>query len=100
MNGCDYPSHSVHVLHVGKTRIELCRGWMSKTRESCSTSMELGGVRGSVSVASKSLFWQARKGLSYVLTFESERDRNAAIIIARKCALDYHIILVGPDDQA
>uniref|UniRef100_A0A7C8YF31 Stomatal closure-related actin-binding protein PH domain-containing protein n=2 Tax=Opuntia streptacantha TaxID=393608 RepID=A0A7C8YF31_OPUST len=100
MNGRDYPSRSVHVLHVGKTRIKLCRGWMNKTRESFSTSMQLCGVRGGVSAASKSLFWQARKGLSYVLTFESERDRNAAIIIARKCALDCHIILAGPDDQA
>jgi len=64
---------------------------MNKTRESYSTSMQFGGVRGGVSVASKSLFWQARKGLSYVLTLESERDRNATIIIARKCALDCHV---------
>ena len=53
--------------------------------------MQLCGVRGGGNAASKSLFWQARKGLSYVLTFESERDRNAAIMIARKYALDCNV---------
>lgn len=100
MNARDYPSRSVHVFHVGKTKIKLRRGWMYKTRESYSTTMQLCGVRGAVSAASKSLFWQARKGLSYVLAFESEKDRNAAIIVARKYALECNIILAGPDDRA
>ncbi|KAJ8449760.1 hypothetical protein Cgig2_001416 [Carnegiea gigantea] len=91
MNAHDYPSRSVHVFHVGKTKIKLRRGWMYKTRESYSTTMQLCGARGGVSAASKSLFWQARKGLSYVLAFESERDRNAAIIVARKYALDCNV---------
>ncbi|XP_021745598.1 stomatal closure-related actin-binding protein 3-like [Chenopodium quinoa] len=98
MNGHDYPSHSVHVFHVGKSRIKLSRGWINKTRESYSTSMQLCGVRGGGNAASKSLFWQPRKGLSYVLTFETERDRNAAIMIARKYALDCHVVLAGPDE--
>ncbi|KAL9240025.1 hypothetical protein vseg_014288 [Gypsophila vaccaria] len=100
MNAHDYPSHSVHVLHVGKSRMKLCRGWMTKTREPYSTTMQLCGVRGGGNAASKSLFWQVRKGLSYVLTFESERDRNAAIVIARKHALDSLMVLAGPDDRA
>ncbi|KAH9621037.1 hypothetical protein KSS87_000277 [Heliosperma pusillum] len=100
MNAHDYPSHSLHVLHVGKSRIKLCRGWMTKTRESYSTSMQLCGVRGGGNAASKSLFWQVRKGLSYVLTFESERDRNSAIMIARKHALDCNTVLAGPEDRA
>ncbi|XP_021744542.1 stomatal closure-related actin-binding protein 3-like [Chenopodium quinoa] len=98
MNGQDYPSHSVHVFHVGKSRMKLSRGWINKTRESYSTSMQLCGVRGGGNAASKSLFWQARKGLSYVLTFETERDRNSAIMIARKYALDCHVVLAGPDE--
>lgn len=98
MNGHDYPSRSVHVFHVGKSRVKLSRGWINKTRESYSTSMQLCGVRGGGNAASKSLFWQPRKGLSYVLTFESERDRNAAIMIARKYALDCHVVLTGPDE--
>lgn len=39
----------------------------------------------------KGVFWQARKGLSFVLTFETERDRNAAILLARKYALDCNV---------
>lgn len=127
MNGQDYPSHSVHIFNVGKSRLKLSRGWINKTRESYSTAMQvhdwwlllslpcfmsmicthvrsflfctmtqLCGVRGGGNAASKSLFWQARKGVSYVLTFETERDRNAAIILARKHALDSHVSLTCP----
>ncbi|KAK9196969.1 hypothetical protein WN943_005103 [Citrus x changshan-huyou] len=99
MNGQDYLSHSNHCFNVGKLRIKLCRGWITKSREIYHTSMQLCGVRGDSNAAAKSLFWQARKGLSYVLTFESEKERNAAIMIARKHALDCNIMLAGPDDQ-
>lgn len=99
MNGQDYSSHSNHCFNVGKLRIKLCRGWITKSREIYHTSMQLCGVRGDSNAAAKSLFWQARKGLSYVLTFESEKERNAAIMIARKHALDCNIMLAGPDDQ-
>ena len=50
--------------------------------------IKLCGVRGDGNAPSKSLFWQPKKGLSYVLTFESERERNAAIMVARKHAFD------------
>ncbi|GMH28317.1 hypothetical protein Nepgr_030160 [Nepenthes gracilis] len=96
MNGQDHPSHSVHVLHVGKTRMKLCKGWMTKSRESYSSAMQLCGVRGGVSAAAKSLFWQARKGLFFVLKFESERERNTAITLARRYALDGNVVLSGP----
>ncbi|KAJ4706697.1 Stomatal closure-related actin-binding protein 1 [Melia azedarach] len=99
MNGQDHSSHSVHVFNVGKLRIKLCRGWITKSREIYHTSMQLCGARGDSNTAAKSLFWQARKGLSFVLTFESERDRNSAIMIARKHALDCNIMLAGPDDR-
>ncbi|XP_031378093.1 stomatal closure-related actin-binding protein 3 isoform X2 [Punica granatum] len=91
MNGQDYSSHSTHVFHVGKMRVKLSRGWITKAREIYSTSMQLCGVRSDSNVAAKGLFWQARKGLSFVLTFESERDRNAAIMLARKYALDCNV---------
>ncbi|KAG5242515.1 stomatal closure-related actin-binding protein [Salix suchowensis] len=101
MNGQDHASHSVHAFNVGKMRIKLCRGWITKAREIYSMSMLLCGVRTSSNTAAKSLFWQPRKGLSFVLTFNSERDRNAAIMLARKYAYDCNgVILAGPEDQA
>ncbi|KAB1199678.1 hypothetical protein CJ030_MR0G018469 [Morella rubra] len=41
MNGQDHPSHSVHVFHVGKMRIKLSRGWITKAREIYSSSMQV-----------------------------------------------------------
>ncbi|GAB2295620.1 Stomatal closure- actin-binding protein 3 [Dionaea muscipula] len=103
MNGQDNPSHSVHVLHVGKTRMKLSRGWMTKSRESYTSSMQLCGVRGScnndAATTTKSLLWQVKKGLSFVLKFESERERNAAIMLARKHAFNSNVVLAGPDDR-
>ena len=99
-NGQDHPSHSVHVFHVGKMRMKLCKGWITKARESYTASMQLCGVRGGGNAAAKALFWQARKGHSFVLAFESERDRNAAIMLARRYALDCNVMLAGPDDRA
>ncbi|CAB4286338.1 unnamed protein product [Prunus armeniaca] len=99
VNGQDHPSHSVHAFHVGKMRMKLSRGWITKSREIYSSSMQLCGVRGDITNAAKAMFWQARKGLSFVLTFETERERNAAIILARKYALDCNVMLAGPDDR-
>lgn len=100
MNGKNYSSNSSHLFQVGKTRIKLSRGWITKARDSYSTPMQLCGFRGGGNSAAKSLFWQARKGQSFVLVFESERDRNAAILLARRYALDCNVMLVGPEDQA
>lgn len=41
MNGQDNPSHSVHAFNVGKMRIKLCRGWITKSREIYSTTMQV-----------------------------------------------------------
>lgn len=100
MNGHDHPSHSVHVFHVGKMRIKLCKGKITKAKEPYSTSMQLCGVRGGGSAAGQALFWQAKKGLSFTLAFESERERNAAIMLARRFAFDCNIMLAGPGDRA
>ncbi|KAF7116629.1 hypothetical protein RHSIM_RhsimUnG0018400 [Rhododendron simsii] len=88
MNGQNYSSRSVHLFHVGKMRMKLCRGWITKARDSYSVTMQLCGFRGGGNSAAKSLFWQARKGQSFVLVFETERERNAAIMLARRYALD------------
>ncbi|KAJ8766793.1 hypothetical protein K2173_008347 [Erythroxylum novogranatense] len=100
MSGADHVSESIHVLHVGKMRMKLCRGRTTITKEYYSTSMQLCGVRGGGNAAAQALFWQAKKGLSFVLAFESERDRNAAIMLARRFAFDCNITLAGPDDRA
>lgn len=41
MNGRNYSSHSVHLLHVGKTKMKLSRGWITKARDSYSNSMQV-----------------------------------------------------------
>ncbi|KAL4335600.1 hypothetical protein GQ457_07G043180 [Hibiscus cannabinus] len=97
MNGVDHPSESIHVLHVGKMRMKLCKGKMTIAKEYYSSSMQLCGVRGGGNAAAQALFWQAKKGFSVVLAFESERDRNAAIMLARRFAFDCNIMLAGPD---
>ncbi|GMI79616.1 hypothetical protein like AT2G40820 [Hibiscus trionum] len=99
INGQNHPSRSTHAFNIGKMRIKLCRGWITKSRENYSTSMLLCGSRGDANAPAKSLFWQPRKGLSYVLTFESDKERNAAIMVARKHALDCSVMLGGPDDE-
>lgn len=98
-NGQDYSSNSTHVFHVGKMRMKLCKGWITKARESYSSSMQLCGARSGSNAPAKALFWQARKGHSFLLAFETERERNAAIVLARRYALDCNVLLAGPDDQ-
>ncbi|KAJ0020730.1 hypothetical protein Pint_31513 [Pistacia integerrima] len=100
MNGADHPSESIHVLHVGKMRMKLCKGKITIAKEYYSNSMQLCGVRGGGNAAAQALFWQAKKGLSFVLAFESERERNAAVMLARRFAFDCNITLVGPDDRS
>ncbi|XP_071929811.1 stomatal closure-related actin-binding protein 1-like [Coffea arabica] len=100
MNGLDHSSQSIHVLHVGKMRMKLHKGKTTMTKEYYSTSMQLCGVRGGGNAAAQAAFWQAKVGLSFVLAFESERERNAAIMLARRFAFDCNIMLAGPDDRA
>ncbi|KAK4407484.1 Stomatal closure-related actin-binding protein 1 [Sesamum angolense] len=118
MNGVDHPSQSIHVLHIGKMRIKLCKGKTTMAKEYYSNSMqaavrshsgkiekaqnysELCGVRGGGNAAAQAVYWQAKVGLSFVLAFESERERNAAIMLARRFAFDCNITLGGPDDRS
>lgn len=99
MNGTNHPSESIHVLHVGRMRMKLCKGKSAIAKEYYSTSMQLCGVRGGGNAAAQALFWKANSELSFVLAFESERERNAAIMLARRVAFDCNIVLAGPDDR-
>ncbi|KAG5112755.1 hypothetical protein JHK82_036024 [Glycine max] len=96
----DHPNESIHVLHVGKMRMKLCKGNTTIAKEYYSSSMQLCGVRGGGNAAAQAVFWQPKQGLSFVLAFESERERNAAIMLARRFAFDCNIILAGPDHKA
>ncbi|KAK7400996.1 hypothetical protein VNO78_12305 [Psophocarpus tetragonolobus] len=98
--GSDIPTESIHVLHVGKMRMKLCKGKTTIAKEYYSSSMQLCGVRGGGNAAAQAAFWQPKQGLSFVLAFESERERNAAIMLARRFAFDCNIILAGPDHKA
>ncbi|XP_027330629.1 stomatal closure-related actin-binding protein 1 isoform X2 [Abrus precatorius] len=100
MNGSHHPTESIHVLHVGKMRIKLCKGKATIAKEYYSSSMQLCGVRGGGNAAAQALFWQPKQGHSFILAFESERERNAAIMLARRFAFDCNIMLAGPDDRA
>lgn len=55
--------------------------------------MQLCGVRGGGNAAAQASFWQPKIGLSFVLGFESERERNAAIMLARRFAFDCNVSL-------
>jgi len=100
INGDDVSTQSIHNFHVGKMRIKLRKGRSTKAKEPYSASMQLCGARGGGNAAAQGLFWQAKKGLSFLLVFESERERNAAIMLARRFAFDCNIMLAGPDDRA
>ncbi|CAL0317547.1 unnamed protein product [Lupinus luteus] len=99
-NGSHLPTESIHVLHVGRMRMKLCKGRATSAKAYYSTSMQLCGVRGGGNAVAQALFWQLKQGHFFVLAFESERERNAAIMLARRFAFDCNIMLGGPDDRA
>lgn len=41
VNGRENSSHVSHVLHVGKMRIKLCKGRVTKAKEHYSSSMQV-----------------------------------------------------------
>lgn len=41
VNGRENPSHVSHVFHVGKMRIKLCKGRITKAKEHYSSSMQV-----------------------------------------------------------
>ncbi|KAK3147161.1 hypothetical protein QOZ80_3BG0278870 [Eleusine coracana subsp. coracana] len=99
LNGVDQPKESVHVLNVGRLRMRLMKGKSVVAKEFYSSSMQLCGVRGGGEAASQAMFWRPRNDISMVLAFETARERNTAIMLARRFAIDCNIILVGPGDK-
>ncbi|XP_072958820.1 stomatal closure-related actin-binding protein 1-like isoform X1 [Typha angustifolia] len=96
VNGNDQQSDSIHVLNVGRLRMKLTRGKGIIAKEFYSSSMQLCGARGGGNAAAQALFWRAKKGLHFTLAFESVRERNAAVMLARRFAIDCNIVLAGP----
>ncbi|KAK9735893.1 hypothetical protein RND81_04G235800 [Saponaria officinalis] len=99
VNGVDQESQSIHVFHVGKMRMKLCKGKVVMAKEYYSSSMQLCGVRGGGNAAAQALYWQVKPGTSFIVAFESGRDRNAAVLLARRFAFDCNIMLAGPGDK-
>lgn len=57
----------------------------------CFSHSQLCGVRGGGNAAAQAAFWQPKMGLTFVLAFETERERNAAIMLARRFAFDCNV---------
>jgi len=55
--------------------------------------LQLCGVRGGGNAAAQAAFWQVKPGQSFLIAFESERERNAAIMLARRFAFDCNVSL-------
>nr|CAB3495841.1 unnamed protein product [Digitaria exilis] len=91
LNGIEQPKESVHVLNVGRLRMRLTKGKSVVAKEFYSSSMQLCGVRGGGEAASQAMFWQPRNDLSLVLAFETARERNTAIMLARRFAIDCNV---------
>ena len=53
--------------------------------------LQLCGVRGGGEAASQAMFWQPSNDLSLVLAFETARERNTAIMLARRFAIDCNV---------
>ncbi|CAM6025375.1 unnamed protein product [Sphagnum balticum] len=88
----------LHVLRVERNQITLFKGRTTKAKEDYSSIIWLCGARGGGQAAMRSLYWVANKGLSLMLVLESERERNAAIMLSRRFASDQNVALLGPDD--
>ncbi|XP_066400496.1 stomatal closure-related actin-binding protein 1-like isoform X1 [Miscanthus floridulus] len=99
VNGIAQAADSVHVLSIGRLRMRLAKEKAVVAKEFYSSSMQLCGVRGGGDAAPQAIFWQPRKDLSFVLAFETTRERNSALMLARRFAIDCNIILTGPGDK-
>ncbi|KAF0895148.1 hypothetical protein E2562_006850 [Oryza meyeriana var. granulata] len=99
VNGIKQPTDSIHVICIGKLRMRLAKGKTVIAKEFYSSSMQLCGMRGGGDAAPQAMYWQPRRDLSLVLGFETARERNSAIMLARRFAIDCNIILAGPGDK-
>jgi hypothetical protein len=96
-NGEYMKKSSIQTLSINKQRIKLSKGHTTRAKEEYSSAMQLCGARGGGDAAVRSLYWVAHKNLTFMLVLDTERERNAAILLARRFAFDCNIILGGPD---
>ncbi|KAG0563571.1 hypothetical protein M758_8G041000 [Ceratodon purpureus] len=96
-NGEHVGKHTFQVLAIDKSRMKVFKGRTNRAKEEYSSSMQLCGARGGGDAAARSLYWVAHKNLTFMLVLDSERERNAAIMLARRFAFDCNVMLGGPD---
>lgn len=96
-NGQHVGKSTFQVLAIDKSRMKLFKGKIVRAREEYSSSMQLCGARGGGDAAGRSMYWVAHKNLTFMLVLDSERERNAAIMLARRFAVDVNVVLGGPD---
>ncbi|XP_024541108.1 stomatal closure-related actin-binding protein 1 [Selaginella moellendorffii] len=87
-------------LGMASTRMKLRKGLTTKIKEKYAAGKQLCGARGGGQIAPFAMFWLVKRGLTYMLGFESERERNAAIMLARRFAFDCTVMLAGPGDRS
>jgi hypothetical protein len=96
-NGEQVRKNSSQTLAINKSRMKLFKGRTTRAREEYSSFMQLCGARGGGDAAVRSLYWVAHKNLTFMLVLDSERERNAAILLARQFAFDVNVVLGGPE---
>ncbi|CAM6094157.1 unnamed protein product [Calypogeia fissa] len=97
-NGEAVERQFLHVLELDRTRIKVYRMHTVKANEIYSKAMQLCGARGGGDSAAQGLYWVPKKDQNFMLVLDSERERNAAIMLARKFAKQQSIPLGGPGD--
>jgi hypothetical protein len=70
-------------------QLVLAQQWSAS--HSIPVVFQLCGVRGGGEAASQAMFWRPRSDLSLALAFETARERNTAIMLARRFAIDCNV---------
>jgi hypothetical protein len=105
-NGETVEKQPLYTFDVHELRIKLYRRHILEAVAEYSTSMQLCGARGGGDSAALGLFWvpkteeAPKTDQSFLLVLESERERNAAMMLARKFAKLQNIVLGRPGDTA
>ncbi|KAG0563576.1 hypothetical protein M758_8G041500 [Ceratodon purpureus] len=97
-NGEHVAKSTFQVLTIEKSHMRLFKGRTTRAKEDYSSSMQLCGARGGGDAAARSMYWVAHKNHTFMLVLDSERERNAAIMLARRFAYDCNVILGGPEN--
>jgi len=99
LNGSMQDRKSVFQLEVLHGRLKIKRNGKTKYKEHYSQTMQVCGARGGGDAAAQGLFLALSSSLVFMLACESSRERNAAIMLIRRFALESNIQLGGPEDS-